>query len=232
MKVIILAGGRGLRLREETDHRPKPMTTVGGHPILWHIMKHYSHYGFNEFIVAAGYRGELIHEYFSKLNEPFQVQVIDTGEETATGGRLKRLEGLVTGETFMMTWGDAVSNIDLTALLDFHRSHGKNATVTAVHPPPRFGQLELKENQVTKFLDKPFAANEWINAAYFVLEPAVFSLIAGDTVAWEDDPMQNLSSEGELCAFRHEGFWQCADTIHELDLLRNLWNNGVPPWRI
>jgi glucose-1-phosphate cytidylyltransferase len=255
MKVAILAGGLGTRLSEETVNKPKPMVEIGGRPILWHIMMHYSHFGFKEFVIALGYKGEYIkrwmHEYYSlkknvtvktNTNEvifhdgkqsqaSWTVHLVDTGQETLTGGRIKRLAPLIGNQTFMLTWCDAVANIDLQALLKFHRSHCHLATVTAVHPPPRFGLLLLEGDRVTQFKEKPRDAEGWINGAFFVLEPGVFDYIEGDNTQWEKEPLERLAIEGQLMAYRHNGFWQCMDTIHEKRLLEKLWQSGQAPWK-
>ncbi|MGA8261826.1 MAG: sugar phosphate nucleotidyltransferase [Arenicellales bacterium] len=232
MKVVILAGGQGRRLLEETRDKPKPMVTVGGRPLLWHIIKHYLHHGFDDFVIAAGYRGEIIRDYFESTPLDCRVQILDTGPDTATGGRLKRLLPVLGEGTFMMTWGDAVSDVDLDALLAFHRRHGRKATVTAVHPPPRFGRLFLEDETVTRFAEKRPDRFEWINGAYFVLEAAAVALVAGDATPWEEAPMEALIEDRELMAFRHEGFWQCVDTLHEREVLESLWRRGAPPWRV
>jgi glucose-1-phosphate cytidylyltransferase len=255
MKVAILAGGLGTRLSEETVTRPKPMIEIGGHPILWHIMMHYSSFGFTEFVVALGYKGECIkrwmHEYYGlnknvtveiKTNEVifyddkrsqtrWTVHLVDTGQETLTGGRIKRLASLIGNQAFMLTWCDAVANIDLQALLKFHQSRSRLATVTAVHPPPRFGRLLLEGDQVTRFKEKPRETEGWINGAFFVLEPEVFDYIKGDNTQWEKEPLERLAREGQLMAYRHNGFWQCMDTIHEKTLLEKLWQAGQAPWK-
>lgn len=255
MKVAILAGGLGTRLSEETVSKPKPMVEVGGQPILWHIMMHYSHFGFKEFIIALGYKGEYItrwmHEYYNlnknvavetNTNEvifhdgkqsraSWTVHLVDTGQKTLTGGRIKRLAPFVGNEPFMLTWCDAVANIDLQALLKFHRSHGRLATVTAVRPPPRFGHLVLEGDSVTQFKEKPRDAGGWINGAFFVLEPGVFDYIEGDNTRWEKEPLERLAIEGQLMAYRHTGFWQCMDTIHEKKMLEKLWQSGRAPWK-
>ena len=255
MKVAILAGGLGTRLSEETVNKPKPMVEIGGRPILWHIMMHYSHFGFNEFVIALGYKGEYItrwmHEYY-RLNKKVTVEtntnevifhdgkqsqaswtvhLVDTGQKTLTGGRIKRLAPLIDNQTFMLTWCDAVANIDLQALLKFHRLHRRLATVTTVHPPPRFGHLVLEGDRVTQFKEKPRDAEGWINGAFFVLEPGVFDYIEGDNTQWEKEPLERLAIEGQLMAYRHKGFWQCMDTIHEKQLLEKLWQSGQAPWK-
>jgi glucose-1-phosphate cytidylyltransferase len=255
MKVAILAGGLGTRLSEETVNKPKPMVEIGGRPILWHIMMHYSHFGFKEFLIALGYKGEYIkrwmHEYYSlnknvtvKTNSnevifhdgkqsqaSWIVHLVDTGQETLTGGRIKRLAPFIGNQTFMLTWCDAVADIDLQALLKFHRSHGRLATVTAVHPPPRFGHLVLEGGRVTQFKEKPQDAEGWVNGAFFVLEPRVFDYIEGDNTRWEKEPLERLATAGQLMAYRHNGFWQCMDTIHEKQLLEKLWQSGQAPWK-
>lgn len=254
--VVILCGGMGTRLAEETDVRPKPMVEVGGQPILWHIMKHYSHYGFNEFIMALGYKGEQIKRYFLDFYElkqdlcvslqdghvrtikenyknidSWQVHLVDTGQATLTGGRLKRLEHLIGNRRFMMTYGDGVSDIDLSKLLDFHRKHGALATVTAVRPPARFGMLQFEGNRVTRFSEKSKLSEGWINGGFFVLEPAVLKYVEGDETLWEHEPLERLSAEGQLYAYRHESFWQCMDTLRDLRYLESLWASGNPPWK-
>jgi glucose-1-phosphate cytidylyltransferase len=256
MKVAILAGGLGTRLSEETANKPKPLVEIGGRPILWHIMMHYSQFGFNEFVIALGYEKECVkrwmHEYFSlnkngtvetstgevvfhdksmQSHAGWTVHLVDTGKETLTGGRIKRLAPWLSNQTFMLTWCDAVADIDLQALLKFHRSHGRLATVTAVHPPPRFGHLVLEGDRVTQFKEKPRNAEGWINGAFFVLEPGVFDYIEGDDTQWEREPLERLAREGQLMAYRHEGFWQCMDTIHEKQLLEKLWQSGQAPWK-
>lgn len=253
MKVAILAGGMGSRLAEETEIRPKPMVEIGGLPILWHIMRHYDHYGFNEFVVALGYKGDHIKRFFADYissvssmrvdlasggvefldkahEEKWMVDLIETGRWTNTGGRIKRIQPFVENSTFMLTWGDGVSDIDLGKLLDFHRSHGKLATVTAVHPPARYGQLEMEGDQVSSFSEKPLDQG-WINGAFFVLEPGVFEYIDGDDTQWEKEPMEGLAADGQLMAYRHAGFWQCMDTLREKKILEDLWAGGAPPWR-
>lgn len=257
MKVAILSGGFGSRLAEETEIRPKPMVEIGGQPILWHIMKHYSHYGFKEFVIALGYKGEYIKRWmkeFCALSSDMTVKtatdevtvhngngngevpdwtvdLVDTGVKTLTGGRIKRLAPWIGNETFMLTWGDGVSNVDLNALIKFHRSHGKLATMTAVRPPARYGYLEFDEDVVAKFSEKPQTAEGWINGAFFVLEPEVFDYINGDDTGWEREPMERLASERQLMAYRHTSFWQCMDTLREKYLLEELWKRGNPPWK-
>lgn len=254
MRVAILAGGVGSRLSEETVVKPKPMVEIGGRPILWHIMMHYHHYGFKEFVIALGYKGEYIKKYmadYCSLNgnltinmangriRPHQdanpvewvVDLVETGQATLTGGRIKRLRPYLNNETFMLTWGDGVSSVDLHELLEFHRSHGKLATVTAVRPPARFGRIELDGERVQEFSEKPQLSEGWINGAFFVLEPAVLDYIEGDETQWEREPMENLARAGQLMAYRHEGFWQCMDTLRDKVLLEKLWQSGEAPWK-
>jgi len=254
MKVGILAGGVGSRLSEETQARPKPMVEIGGYPILWHIMKHYAQHGFRDFAVALGYMGESIKRYFleyasmssslrvqlqdgqvdrlpSVARDDWSIELVDTGPATNTGGRIKRLQPYLGNETFMLTWGDGVSNVDLNALIDFHRSHGRLATVTAVRPPARFGRLELEGDLVVEFSEKPQLAEGWINGAYFVLEPEVFDYIEGDDMQWEREPLERLAADGQLVAYRHDSFWQCMDTLRDKHLLETLWGNGEAPWK-
>jgi glucose-1-phosphate cytidylyltransferase len=254
VKVAILAGGVGSRLAEETEIKPKPMVEIGGMPILWHIMMHYSTYGYNEFVVALGYKGEVIKKYmvdYSSLNSNlvvnmqtgeirmnggerpnWSVELIDTGIPTLTGGRIKRLAPFIGNETFMLTWGDGVSDIDLDDLLAFHRSHGKLATLTAVRPPARFGHLAFEGDQVRRFTEKPQTSEGWINGAFFVLEPEIFDYIEGDETQWEKEPLEQLAEAGELMAYRHTGFWQCMDTLRDKRLLENLWQSGEAPWKV
>ncbi len=254
MKVIILAGGVGSRLAEETSIKPKPLVEIGGRPILWHIMMHYSHYGYKNFVIALGYRGEAIKEYMVKYcslnsnltvcvgtgvvqphngyNPDWVVDLIDTGQETLTGGRIKRLGPYVDNETFMMTWGDGVSDVNLPDLLRFHRSHGKLATMTIVRPPARFGHVELDGDQVMEFSEKPQTKQGWINGAFFVLEPKVMEYIEGDMTQWEREPLERLARDGQLMAYRHSSFWQCMDTLRDKKLLESLWSAGNPPWKV
>ncbi|MEM9381451.1 MAG: glucose-1-phosphate cytidylyltransferase [Planctomycetota bacterium] len=254
MKVGILAGGVGSRLSEETTVRPKPMVEIGGRPILWHILRHYSAHGFDQFAIALGYKGEYIKKYFvdyAALNgslsidlgkggvvrheddapPEWQVDLVETGISTNTGGRIKRLAPYMGNETFMLTWGDGVSNVDLRALVDFHKAHGKLATLTAVHPAARFGQLELDGDQIVEFSEKPQTKQGWINGAFFVLEPEVFDYIEGDDTQWDYGPMVQLAEDGQLMAYRHDGFWQCMDTLREKKLLNDLWDANDAPWK-
>ena len=230
MKVAILAGGTGTRFSEETRERPKALVEIGGRPILRHIMMHYVEYGLQDFVIATGYRGEMIERYVAQL--PWPVECIDTGATTKTGGRIKRLSPYLEGETFMLTWCDGVSNVNLKELLAFHRAHGRLASVTAVNPPARFGYLDLEDDQVVAFAEKPRMPDKWINGAFFVLEPGILEYIAGDDTEWERAPMEQLAQDGELMAYRHSGFWQCMDTVHDRELLEALWNSGDPPWKV
>jgi glucose-1-phosphate cytidylyltransferase len=255
MKVAILAGGLGARFPEETEVKPKPMIEIGGRPILWHIMKHYAHYGWSDFVIALGYKGEYIKRYMVdycslqgdlKLDmkdgsvqrngnggpEDWTLELVETGAGTATGGRIKRLAPYLGGGTFMLTWGDGVSDIDLDDLLAFHRSHGKLATVTAVRPPARFGKLDLEGDQVVRFSEKPQLEEGWINGAFFVLEPGVFEYVAGDDTQWEREPLEGLARDGQLMAYRHYSFWQCMDTLRDRKLLESLWESGDAPWKV
>ena len=250
-QAVILAGGLGTRLAEETEIRPKPMVEIGGKPMLWHIMKRYSHYGINEFIICLGYKGYVIKEYFANYflhmadvtidlarndieihrgnAEPWKITLVDTGAETMTGGRLKRVAPFITGP-FCMTYGDAVGTVDISASIEFHRAHGKLATVTAVRPPARFGALEIQDGRVLGFREKPAADAPLINGGFFVLEPAALDLVDGDATVWEKEPLEKLAATDQLRAFRHDGFWQPMDTLREKRILEELWNTGKAPW--
>jgi glucose-1-phosphate cytidylyltransferase len=252
MKVVLLAGGLGTRISEETSVRPKPMVEVGGKPILWHIMKIYAAHGLTDFIVCCGYKGYLIKEYFAnyfmhmsdvtidlgknsievhqKKAEPWRVTLVDTGETTQTGGRLRRVRDYIDGD-FCLTYGDGVGSIDVTRLIAFHRQHGKHATMTAVQPPGRFGALELNDTEVRSFMEKPTGDGGWINGGFFVLNPAVIDLIEGDDTLWERQPLETLASTGQLQAWFHHGFWQPMDTLRDKNHLEELWTTGRAPWK-
>lgn len=254
MKVVILAGGLGTRLGEETEVKPKPMVEIGGLPILWHIMKHYSYYGFKEFFIALGYKGEVIKRYFldyytldgslsvdlssgnvqrhEKECEDWVVHLMDTGQDTLTGGRVKRLEPLLRASTFMVTYGDGVGDVDLQGLLKFHRSHGRIATITAVRPPSRFGGLVFDGEMVSAFAEKSQIGEGWINGGFLVLEPAIFDYLEGDNSSLEADALERLAADGQLAAYRHDGFWQCMDTLRDKRLLEKLWQEGRAPWKV
>ena len=256
MKVVILAGGAGTRISEETHLRPKPMIEIGGKPMLWHIMKTYSFYGFNDFIICCGYKGYVIKEYFSNYflhmsditfdlqenkmemhqnnAEPWKVTLVDTGENTLTGGRLKRVKKYIEkDEEFFFTYGDGVSDVNISKLLDYHKSHGKQATLTATRPPGRYGALKIKDNGVVdSFQEKPDGDGSWINGGFFVLNTKVIDRISGDLISWEDDPLSGLANDKELAAYKHSGFWQPMDTLREKNMLNNLWEDGNAPWKV
>ena len=256
MKVGILAGGLGSRLSEETTLKPKPMVEVGEDPILWHIMKYYAHFGHDEFAVALGYKGEYIKRWFadqatlggdlmvrpkagevtssgSHIEDDWTVKLIETGRETNTGGRIKRLIPHMGGETFMITWGDGVGTIDLDKLVEFHKSHGKLCTLTAVHPPARFGHIEIADDSaITEFTEKPQAAEGWINGAFFVMEPEVANYIDNDDTLFEREPLERLAAEGQLMAYKHDDFWACMDTVRDKVMLEKLWASGNAPWKV
>lgn len=253
MKVVLLAGGLGSRLSEETEVKPKPMVEIGGKPILWHIMNIYGYYGFREFVVALGYKGEAIKEYFlnyynfqSELTislkngnvtatnncyRDWLVHLVDTGTNSMTGGRLHRLQDHIGDGTFMLTYGDGVCSVDVGKLLSFHKSHGKLATVTAVRPTARFGGMSFDGERVAEFKEKPQAGEGWINGGFFVLEPGIFDYLHGDATVLEADPLENLARDGQLMAYRHDGFWQCMDTIRDRSFLEELWQSN-PPWKV
>lgn len=255
MKAVILAGGFGTRLSEETQLKPKPMVEIGGKPILWHILKTYSHHGINDFVICLGYKGYLIKEYFSNYllhssnvtfdlstnsmsfhqnsAEPWRITLIDTGAETMTGGRVKRIAPYIEDETFLLTYGDGVGDIDITASLHYHREHGRAATVTAVQPAGRFGRLGIgDEGAVEQFDEKPRGDGNWINGGFFVLEPSVFEYIDDDRTVWEQAPLERLAKEGELQAFKHHGFWLPMDTLRDKQHLESLWSRGEAPWKV
>jgi glucose-1-phosphate cytidylyltransferase len=255
MKTVILCGGLGTRLREETEYRPKPMVDVGGRPILWHIMKSYAHYGFCDFVLCLGYRGNMIKEYFlnyeamnndfticlgskSKLyfngthkEQDFRITLVDTGQDTMTGGRLRRVRQFMDDEEFFLTYGDGVADIDIRALLEFHRGQKVLATVTSVRPPGRFGALVTEGSRVLTFQEKP-AGNGWINGGFFVLSPSVIDLIDGDHTVWEGEPLERLARQGQLAAYAHEGFWHPMDTLRDKNQLDELWKSGKAPWKV
>jgi glucose-1-phosphate cytidylyltransferase len=254
MKVVILAGGLGTRLREETEVRPKPMVEIGGRPILWHIMKHYAHYGFKEFVVALGYKGDLIKRYFTEYytlsgsmtvslatgkvavhegqREDWTVHLVDTGLQTFTGSRVKRLEPWLKGEPFMVTYGDGVSNVDLHALHRFHREHRKLVTVTAVRPPARFGGIVFDDDAAARFTEKAQAGEGWINGGFLVCEPGVLEYLQPDGTSLEKDAIETIAAKGELAAYQHRGFWQCMDVLRDSQLLEGLWQSGQAPWKV
>ena len=255
MKAVILAGGLGTRLSEETTVRPKPMVELGGKPVLWHIMKIYSHYGINDFIVCLGYRGYVIKEYFANYflhmsdvtinlrtnamqvhqsaSEPWTVTLVDTGDATQTGGRLARVRHHVGDETFCFTYGDGVADVNVRDLIDFHRQQGTHATLTAVQPPGRFGVIDFTEEKISAFQEKPPGEGGWVNGGFFVLEPAVFDYVQkGDETVWEREPLEMLARAGQLSAYKHEGFWQPMDTLRDKMLLDSLWSAGTAPWKL
>lgn len=254
MKAVILAGGLGTRISEETSVRPKPMIEIGGKPILWHILKMYSAHGVNDFVICCGYKGYVIKEYFANYflhmsdvtfdmvnnqmevhqhnAEPWRVTLVDTGDDTMTGGRLKRVAPFLGDDDFCLTYGDGVGNVDIAKSLDFHRAHGRQATMTAVQPPGRFGALDLEGNVVRNFLEKPHGDGGWINGGFFVLSPKVIDLIDGDDCIWERKPLERLATAGELMAFQHNGFWQPMDTLRDKTYLEELWASGKAPWKI
>jgi glucose-1-phosphate cytidylyltransferase len=255
LPVAILAGGLGTRLSEETAQKPKPLVEIGGRPVIWHVMKHYDAYGMNEFAIALGYKKEAVIRYFLDLNTlgrdltvrtrdgsvsfhdkysdlDWTVHLVDTGPDTSTGGRIKRLRPYLGNGTFMLTWCDGISNVNLAELLAFHRSHGRLATITVVRAPSRFGFVEMTADRgVRRFTEKPEHGDGWINGAFFVLEPAIFDYIAGDDTMWEREPLERLAADGELVGFQHHSFWQCMDTLREKTLLDELWCKGKAPWK-
>lgn len=255
MKAVILAGGLGTRLSEETTVRPKPMVEIGGHPILWHILKTYSHHGIDDFVICAGYKGHVITEWLASYRlrscdvtfdfakdtveyhgtppDAWRVTVVDTGESSMTGGRLRRVRQHLDDETFCFTYGDGVADVDVTAAIDFHRAEGRDATMTVVQPPGRFGAVTLHEEQkeIDSFMEKPSGDGSWINGGYFVLEPSVIDRIEGDDTVWEQEPLRSLARDGQLSAYRHLGFWQPMDTLRDKIMLNELWEGGGAPWR-
>ena len=255
MKAVILAGGLGTRLSEETVSKPKPMVEIGGKPILWHIMKTYSHYGVNDFTICCGYKGYVIKEYFAnyflhqsdvtfnmgenkmtvhkKRAEPWTVTLVDTGDNSMTGGRLKRVASYLKGEeSFCLTYGDGVANVDINRLINFHKSHGKQATLTSTYPPGRFGALNITDNKINNFEEKPRGDGALINGGFFVLSPKVLERISGDDCIWEQEPLRNLASDGELMSFKHEGFWQPMDTLRDKAYLQGLWDKNQALWKV
>lgn len=253
MKVVILAGGFGTRISEESHLKPKPMIEIGDMPILWHIMKQYSHFGFNEFVICAGYKQQVIKEWFSnyflktsditfdftsdnkiivhnKHTENWKVTIVDTGLNTMTGGRIKRVKEYINNETFLMTYGDGVSDVDIDKTIKFHKSHGKLATITAIQPEGRFGYIDLIGSEVKSFREKSEHDTGWINAGFMVLEPQVLDFIKDDTIMFEREPMEKIASEGQMMCYKHKGFWQCMDTLRDKEKLEKLWNSGKAPW--
>jgi len=254
MKAVILAGGLGTRISEESHLRPKPMIEIGGRPILWHIMKIYSHYGINDFVVCLGYKGYVIKEYFANYflhmsdvtfdmaenrmevhqrhAEPWRVTLVDTGQETLTGGRLKRVQQYVGKETFCFTYGDGVADVDISKLVAFHRTEGKSATLTAIQPPGRYGAVSIDDARVTSFAEKPAGDGAWVNGGYFVLEPSAFNYIANDQTSWESGALVKMSQDGKLAGYQHVGFWQAMDTLRDKNHLEELWQSGHAPWKV
>jgi len=255
LKVVILAGGLGTRLAEKTDVVPKPMVEIGGRPILWHIMKSYAHYGFNEFIIPLGYRGEVIKDYFLNYHslrsnftvdlatgavdksdknheDNWKVTMVDTGQETMTGGRILCLRNLIGDNTFMMTYGDGVSDVDINELLKFHKQHGKYLTLTAVHPKGHYGELELSGDRINKFIEKPEFKQSWINGGFMVIEPEVFDLIDDSETVFEQEPLEKLADSENLMAFKHQKFWQCMDNLRDVRYLNSLWESHESPWAV
>ena len=254
MKCVILAGGLGTRISEESHLRPKPMIEIGGKPILWHIMKNFSHYGINEFVICLGYKGYVIKEYFANyfmhmsdvtfdmasnemevhrhMAEPWKVTLVDTGEGTMTGGRLKRVRDYLGDAPFCFTYGDGVSDVPIDALIDFHKAQGRLVTVTAIQPPGRYGALQIKGASVASFHEKPAGDGAWINGGFFVLDPRVIDYIDGDQTSWESGPLDKIAEEGQLAAFKHSGFWQAMDTLRDKNQLEALWDSGNSPWKV
>jgi glucose-1-phosphate cytidylyltransferase len=254
MKAVILAGGFGTRISEETDVKPKPMIEIGGMPLLWHIMKSYSSYGINEFVICCGYKGYVIKEYFAnyflhmsdvtfdiknnkmevnqKFAEPWKVTLVDTGLNTMTGGRLKKIEKYLDGETFCFTYGDGLADIDLKKLINFHKKSKSFVTVTAVQPPGKYGALNLKKDKVTIFQEKPAGDGSWVNGGYFVLESKIFDYLKGDSTVWEKEPLEKMAKQNKVAAYKHDGFWQALDTLRDKNYLESLWDSNKAPWKI
>jgi glucose-1-phosphate cytidylyltransferase len=254
MKAVILAGGFGTRISEETHIKPKPMIEIGGRPILWHIMKIYSHYGIKEFVVCLGYKGYVIKEYFAnyflhmsdvtfdmtnnsmevhhRYTEPWKVTLVDTGDGSMTGGRLKRVAPYLNGESFCFTYGDGVADVNVTDLIKYHISHGKLATMTAIQPPGRYGSLDIDDNLIRQFQEKPKGDGGWINGGFFILEPKVLDYIAGDQTTWEQEPLERLAHENQLVAYKHDGFWKAMDTLRDKMSLEELWQTNKAPWKV
>lgn len=254
MKVVILAGGYGTRISEESDLKPKPMIEIGGKPILWHIMKHYSQYGFNEFVILLGYKSYVIKEYFANYylhnsdvtintakksleihdnySEDWKITLLETGLDTMTGGRVKKAQKYINNEPFLLTYGDGVSDVNISELLKFHKTHGKKITMTAIQPEGRFGALEIQNNnQVSKFLEKPKGDGSWINGGFFVCEPSVLNYIAGDSTIFEREPLEQLAKDGELFSYKHDGFWKCMDTLRDKNQLNEMWETNKAKWK-
>lgn len=253
MKTVILAGGFGTRISEESHLKPKPMIEIGGKPILWHLMKIYSHYGINDFVICLGYKGYVIKEYFAnyflhmsdvtfdmehnrmevheKNAEPWRVTLIDTGHDTLTGGRLRRVKEYIGDETFCFTYGDGLADVNIDTLIQFHRAHGKAATLTAIQPPGRYGALNIAGDSVLDFQEKPAGDGAWVNGGFFILEPSVLDYIEGDLISWESQPLQRLAAENQLAAYHHKGFWQAMDTMRDKNHLEDLWSRN-PPWKV
>ena len=254
MKAVILAGGLGTRISEETYIKPKPMVEIGSKPILWHIMKIYSHYGINDFVICCGYKSFMIKQYFAfyflynsdvtfdietnkmeiheKHSEPWKVTLVDTGDDTGTGGRLRKIKKYLNNETFCFTYGDGVSDVNIAKLIDFHKKEKKLATVTAVQPPGRYGYMNIEENKVTKFVEKPYGDGGWINGGFFILEPNAIEYVTNDETNWEKEPLEKLIIDNNLNVYKHSGFWQAMDTLREKNLLNDLWDSGKAPWKI
>ena len=255
MKVVILAGGYGTRISEESDIKPKPMIEIGCKPILWHIMKHFSHYGFNEFVILLGYKSYVVKEYFANYylhnsdvtintatqsleihdnySEDWKITLLETGIDTMTGGRIKKAKKYINNEPFFLTYGDGLSDVNITELLKFHKKNGNKITITAIQPEGRFGGLEIKENiRVSQFLEKPKGDGSWINGGFFICEPSVLDYLAGDTTIFERDPLEKLAIEGELFSFKHDGFWKCMDTLRDKNQLNEMWNSNNAKWKV